>query len=239
MLKRATKFISWLLFSLLLFIGVVGGLFNPSPIAICFVFWSIIFFPPLLGKTRKFGWKWNVFGRLIIFILSPVLFLSLSHKDTITRVPIKEQVPISIVKTSPSSMVTALPIAKNNQPKVASPNIKAQLKSMPKKEITGNQISGNEKEFIDPQELVIGKNYTLLEKKPLMPEISPIDVEKAIEQIKYIPSGGSFLVLSIFDKNGNPWYEVSAFNQDKELIGTGWINSIALMDQSFKETNNK
>jgi hypothetical protein len=239
MLKRVTKFISWLLFSLLLFIGVVGGLSNPSPIAICFVFWSIIFFPPLLGKTQKFGWKWNVFGRLTIFILSPILLLSLSHKDTITRVPIKEQVPIPIVKTSPSFTVTASPIAQNNQPKVTSPNIKAQLKSMPKKEITVNQTSRNEKEFIDPEKLVIGRNYTLLEKKPLMPEISPVDVAKAIEQIKYIPSGGSFLVLSIFDDNGNPWYEVSAFNQDKELIGTGWINSIALIDQSFKETDNK
>jgi hypothetical protein len=239
MLKRITKFISWFIFSLLLFIGVVGGLLNPSPIAICFIFWSIIFFPPLLEKTQKFGWKWNIFGRITIFILSPILLLSSSHKDTITRVPVKEQVPVAIVKTSPSSIVTASPIAHNNQPKVTSPNIKAPLKSMSKKEITVDQTSRNEKEFIDPEKLVIGRSYTLLEKKPLMPEISPVDVYKAMEKIKYIPSRGSFLVLSIFDKNGNPWYEVSAFNQDKELIGTGWINSAALIDQSFKETNNK
>jgi hypothetical protein len=162
--------------------------------------------------------------------LSPILLLSSSHKDTITRVPVKEQVPVAIVKTSPSSIVTASPIAHNNQPKVTSPNIKAPLKSMSKKEITVDQTSRNEKEFIDPEKLVIGRSYTLLEKKP---------VYKAMEKIKYIPSRGSFLVLSIFDKNGNPWYEVSAFNQDKELIGTGWINSAALIDQSFKETNNK
>ncbi|MFQ5787612.1 MAG: hypothetical protein ACE5H1_06480 [Thermodesulfobacteriota bacterium] len=40
--------------------------------------------------------------------------------------------------------------------------------------------------------------------------------------------------VNMFDKKGNPWYRVSAFDQRKKQIGTGWINSMALLNQKLK-----
>jgi hypothetical protein len=35
-------------------------------------------------------------------------------------------------------------------------------------------------------------------------------------------------------KRNTPWYEVIAFNQEKQQIGTGWIDSTALLGQKLK-----
>jgi len=85
---------------------------------------------------------------------------------------------------------------------------------------------------LDPLGLDIGQSYIVSNKTALMPFHSPDDPMAAIQQMKYIPKNGRFKVLKVYYKEkNNPWYKVTAFNQSMEEIGTGWINSTALLGQ--------
>lgn len=86
---------------------------------------------------------------------------------------------------------------------------------------------------LNPLELEIGQTYILSEQTPLMPSHSPVDPIAALQKMKQIPKGGVFKVLETFKKRGNPWYKVVAFDQRKKRIGTGWINSTALIGQEL------
>ncbi len=87
---------------------------------------------------------------------------------------------------------------------------------------------------LNPLELEIGQAYTVSKQTPLMPSHNPADPIAAIQQMKQIPKGGGFRVLEIVRKKTNPWYKVTAFDQRKIQIGTGWINSTALLGQELK-----
>jgi hypothetical protein len=86
---------------------------------------------------------------------------------------------------------------------------------------------------LDPMKLGVGQTYIVSKQTPLMPSHSPIDPMKALQKMKQIPEKGSFKVVDIFHKRGNPWYKVTAFNQKRKQIGTGWINGIALLGQEL------
>ncbi|MBA7589038.1 hypothetical protein ES708_31111 [subsurface metagenome] len=87
---------------------------------------------------------------------------------------------------------------------------------------------------LNPLELEIGQTYVVSKQTPLMPSHSPADPIAAIQQMKQIPKGGGFKVLEVYKEKNNPWYKVTAFDQSKEEIGTGWINSTALLGQQLK-----
>jgi len=87
---------------------------------------------------------------------------------------------------------------------------------------------------VDPLGLDIGQSYVVSKQTPLMPSHSPADPMAAIQQMKYIPQGGGFKVLEVYKEKTNPWYKVIAFDQRTEQIGTGWINSTALLGQQLK-----
>ena len=87
---------------------------------------------------------------------------------------------------------------------------------------------------LNPLELEVGQTYIVTKQTPLMPSHSPADPITALQKMKQIPGGGGFKVLDTFDKKGNPWYRVSAFDQRKKQVGTGWINSTALLGQQLK-----
>lgn len=87
---------------------------------------------------------------------------------------------------------------------------------------------------LNPLALEVGQIYIVSKQTPLMPSHSPADPLAALQKMKQIPDGGSFKVLDAFDKKGNPWYKVSAFDQTKNQIGAGWINSSALFGQELK-----
>ena len=87
---------------------------------------------------------------------------------------------------------------------------------------------------LDPLELEIGQAYIVSRQTALMPSLSPADPMSAIQQMKQIPKGGVFKVLETAKKRNTPWYKVIAFNQRKQRIGTGWINSTALLGQELK-----
>ena len=87
---------------------------------------------------------------------------------------------------------------------------------------------------LNPLELEAGQTYIVTKQTPLMPSHSPADPIAAMKNMKQIPKGGGFKVLETFDKRGNPWYRVTAFDQRKKQIGIGWINSTALLGQQPK-----
>ncbi len=87
---------------------------------------------------------------------------------------------------------------------------------------------------LNPLGLDIGQSYVVSEQTPIMPSHSPADPLAAIQQMKYIPKRGVFKVLEVYYKEKyNPWYKVTAFDQSIEEIGTGWINSTALLGQEL------
>jgi hypothetical protein len=87
---------------------------------------------------------------------------------------------------------------------------------------------------LDPLALDIGQAYIVSRQTPLMPSLNPADPLAAIQQMKQIPKGGVFQVLEMAKKKNTPWYRVVAFSQRKQQIGTGWINSTALLGQELK-----
>ncbi len=82
---------------------------------------------------------------------------------------------------------------------------------------------------LHPLELEIGIAYVVSRQTPLVPSHNPADPIAALKQMKQIPNGGVFKVLETVKKKGNPWYRVVAFDQRNKRIGTGWINSTALL----------
>ena len=88
-----------------------------------------------------------------------------------------------------------------------------------------------------PLALDIGQTYSTSKQTPLMPSHSPADPIAALTKMKYIPAGGIFRILEIVKKEGYPWYRVSVFNQRKRQLGTGWVNSVALLGQKLKAYN--
>ena len=87
---------------------------------------------------------------------------------------------------------------------------------------------------LNPLELEVGQTYIVSKQTPLMPSHSPADPIAALQKMKQIPKWGVFKVLETVKKKGNPWYKVVALDQRKKRIGTGWINSMALLGQELK-----
>jgi len=100
--------------------------------------------------------------------------------------------------------------------------------------IDSSSISKSPIPSLDPQNLDIGQSYILSKKTPLMPSIDPTDPLNAIEQMKQIPAGGVIKVYEIQKKRETPWYRVTATDHTKNMVGSGWINSSALLGQQLE-----
>lgn len=87
---------------------------------------------------------------------------------------------------------------------------------------------------LNPLELEVGRAYVVSKQIPLMPSHSPADPITAIQQMKQIPQGGGFKVIEVYKEKTNPWYKVITFDQGTAQLGTGWINSTALLGQKLK-----
>lgn len=66
-----------------------------------------------------------------------------------------------------------------------------------------------------------------------MPHHSPADPLAAIQQMKRVPSDGSIKILATFRNREHLWYEVVASDRIGEMIGHGWIHSVALVGQQL------
>ena len=85
----------------------------------------------------------------------------------------------------------------------------------------------------DPYSLELKRAYRISKETPLMPMLGPSDPMAALEQVKYIPAGYVIEILDASTMHGNPWYRVSVTNQKETYVGSGWVNSIALLGQEL------
>lgn len=86
----------------------------------------------------------------------------------------------------------------------------------------------------NPDQLESGETYIVSQQTPLMPEFDPEDPLGAIRRMKQIPKGGMFTIYEVRVEGSYPWYQVLARGPNKEKIGVGWINSVALFGQDLK-----
>ena len=85
---------------------------------------------------------------------------------------------------------------------------------------------------IDPsQSLKVEHSFILTKDTPLMPALN-LESLLPTQSIQQLSAGIIITVNQIEQKGQTPWYFVNAMNPNRELIGSGWINSIALMGQS-------
>lgn len=123
-------------------------------------------------------------------------------------------------------VVIAAFIDDENDPSIASnQNVKEKTKQAAEKS------EENEKpfSFINALELEVGQSFIISKQTPLMPHHSPADRLSAIQLMKQIPGGGGVTILEVYTGKTNPWYRVTAFGRDREIIGAGWVNSVALL----------
>jgi hypothetical protein len=86
----------------------------------------------------------------------------------------------------------------------------------------------------DPGRLRAGQAFTVSKETPLMPEIEPADEFAAILLMKQVPKGGAFKISESRKRDSSTWYHVTAIDQNKKKIGSGWINSTALLGQELE-----
>jgi len=90
-------------------------------------------------------------------------------------------------------------------------------------------------EFGSPDGLVRGLKYRLSRDTPLAPERHPADPLRATALIRHVPAGTIVTVLGVDRSDAsNPWYRVSAASASGGDLGTGWVNSVALIGQELK-----
>ena len=86
-----------------------------------------------------------------------------------------------------------------------------------------------------PQDLKTGVTYALSRESPLTPERRPSDPVRAMALIRQLPAGTLISIVSVDrSDHDNPWYRVTATSRAGSELGTGWINSIALIGQEIR-----
>ena len=121
------------------------------------------------------------------------------------------------------------------------PEIKHDLSEATRIEIFGTIVRAEDRarqeaEKIFPidstSSLAVGQKFTLSKQTPMMPELEPVDPTEALQRIRQLAPGTQITVLRVEQKNSSPWYEIRALSSARGALGSGWINSIALMGQS-------
>lgn len=91
--------------------------------------------------------------------------------------------------------------------------------------------------YIDPYLLKSGEILVLSRETALMPEIAPENPIEALERVKYILPGNQITILRVSEQYHIPWYEVIVTNPDGNYLGSGWVNSTALVGQTLQRIN--
>ena len=68
-----------------------------------------------------------------------------------------------------------------------------------------------------------------------MPELEPADPLAALAKMQHLPPQTNIKVLKVAMKSSTPWYFVKATSRLGYSLGSGWINSSALMGQGQVE----
>ena len=100
MWRRILSFIGWL-WAGFCFLAALGMITNGELIAaIGALIWGLIFLPPLYRFTSNFNRGWNIGGRILAFILVPLIFPT-SSQQQLNQAPVQTTSP---VKTAPSTI---------------------------------------------------------------------------------------------------------------------------------------
>lgn len=91
-----------------------------------------------------------------------------------------------------------------------------------------------ESEYGNFHSLETSKIYSVSKTTPLMPELNPSNPIAAINKMKELAPESRIKILAVKSKSNTPWYEVQAFDKSDKSIGTGWINSTALIGQELR-----
>lgn len=100
--------------------------------------------------------------------------------------------------------------------------------------LRGSAMNMSAAPSLAPSQLKQGESYIVSKPTALMPEFEPSDSLRALQIMKQIPAQGSFSVTAIKMKGETPWYEVDALDVNGTSVGSGWINSTALIGQTLK-----
>lgn len=88
--------------------------------------------------------------------------------------------------------------------------------------------------ILDAQRLAVGSSYIVSRATPLMPSDNFDGAIAAGMIILEIPPSGAFKILATKKRGPTPWYRVAAADDQRQSLGQGWINSIALIGQDLK-----
>lgn len=88
--------------------------------------------------------------------------------------------------------------------------------------------------WASPRDLSAGNTYMLGGEAPLMPAFEPDDPLRAAAQARFLPAGTEITIQEVRYKSGTPWYRVRAERSAGGVLGTGWINSTALLGQDLR-----
>jgi hypothetical protein len=87
--------------------------------------------------------------------------------------------------------------------------------------------------YVARNALESGVTYQIPKEVPLMPSGDPADPLEALKSLRRIPAQTLITVLTVDRRQArqasNPWYRVKAVGPAGAALGTGWINSIALI----------
>ena len=97
-----------------------------------------------------------------------------------------------------------------------------------------NRDIESQSKFGNYQSLKSGETYSVSKTTPLMPELNPSDPIAAMNKMKDLTPESRITILSVKSKSNTPWYEVKAFDKNHKAIGTGWVNSTALIGQELE-----
>lgn len=99
----------------------------------------------------------------------------------------------------------------------------------------GAPAQGAPVEFGDPEGLKPGTTYRLSRETPLVPERRPVDPVRAIALTRHVPTGTLIRVMTVDrSDSSHPWYRIVARTPSGSELGTGWVNSVALIGQLIK-----
>lgn len=90
---------------------------------------------------------------------------------------------------------------------------------------------------LDPYTLEVNATYILSRRTPLVDSPAPKDPLAAIARMRDMPSGSKISIRRSAKVKGGLWYRVIATNRDGQRIGSGWVNSIALVGQKLRVAN--
>ena len=125
------------------------------------------------------------------------------------------------------------------------PQTKFGLTEKQRKEVYSKLFSAEDKANIQAMKkfpleptraLEVGQVFQLTDETPLMPELEPSDPMNALSKMRRLPAGVWIKIDKVAKKKTNPWYQVRARDSQGNAVGSGWINSTALIGQGKIDT---